>query len=239
MSAALVTGGSGGVGEAVVRALRADGYEVTFTYHRRRSQAEALAAATGATPVAMDLSAAESVNRVAELIEAGSFGLLVNNAMGTLKRSLFLKTDAGDAARYCSDYVYAAFRLSQALASTARRRGEAGCIINVLSAFTIGVPPSRQSAYVTAKYALLGLSRALATELTQHGIRVNSVSPGMMRTDFIADLPELFVQQAEEKLPAKRLVRPEEVAEVVRFLASPAAAYISGANLPITGAEVF
>lgn len=112
-----------------------------------------------------------------------------------------------------------------------------GAIVNVLTTYTLGVPPAKLAAYVTSKYALLGLTRSMAVEFIRYGVRVNAVSPGVTRTEFIADLPEMFVEQLEAGLPMRRLATPQEVAAVICFLLSVDASYINGANLPVTGGQ--
>jgi NAD(P)-dependent dehydrogenase (short-subunit alcohol dehydrogenase family) len=85
------------------------------------------------------------------------------------------------------------------------------------------------------KYLMLGLSRCQAAEFGPLNIRVNTVSPGMTRTDFLSDLPPRFIEVYEESLPMKRIARPEEVASVIKFLLCPGAAYVHDVNIPVTG----
>jgi NAD(P)-dependent dehydrogenase (short-subunit alcohol dehydrogenase family) len=109
--------------------------------------------------------------------------------------------------------------------------------VNVLTSYTLGMPPAKLATYVTSKHALLGLTRSMAVEFIRYGVRVNAVSPGMTRTDFLADLPQEFIEQVEAALPMERLATAAEVAAVIRFLLSPEASYINGANIPVCGGQ--
>src|SRR5262249_19544334 len=109
--------------------------------------------------------------------------------------------------------------------------------VNVLTTYTLGLPPAKLSAYVTSKYALLGLTRSMAVEFVRYGVRVNAVSPGVTRTEFIADLPERFIEQMEAGLPMERIATPQEVASVICFLLSPEASYMTGVNVPVSGGQ--
>lgn len=235
MSTILVTGGSSGIGAAVVKRLAADGHAVLFTFCRGAERAEALAQATGARPVHYDQGSPDSVQGLAALIRSSELDALVNNGAERPPRQLVLKSDAEAFLAYQTAALRGVFALSTAFAARARERQAGGAIVNVLTVYTLGMPPAKLSAYVTSKYALLGLTRSMAVEFIRYGIRVNAVSPGVTRTEFIGDLPERFIEQLAAGLPMERLATADEVAAVIRFLISPDAAYVSGVNVPIAG----
>lgn len=237
MSRILVTGGSGGIGEALVRRLRGDGHDVVFTFCRGAERARRLEEATGARPVRYDQSSTALVQDLASLVRKGDFDALVNNGGEPPKRQLLVKTDADQFMACQVNALRGVLELSNAFAARARERQTGGAIVNVLTTYTLGVPPAKLAAYVTSKYALLGLTRSMAVEFIRYGVRVNAVSPGVTRTEFIADLPEMFVEQLEAGLPMRRLATPQEVAAVICFLLSLDASYINGANLPVTGGQ--
>jgi 3-oxoacyl-[acyl-carrier protein] reductase len=237
VSRILVTGGSGGIGEALVRRLRGDGHDVVFTFCRGAERARRLEEATGARPVRYDQSSTALVQDLASLVRKGDFDALVNNGGEPPKRQLLVKTDADQFMACQVNALRGVLELSNAFAARARERQTGGAIVNVLTTYTLGVPPAKLAAYVTSKYALLGLTRSMAVEFIRYGVRVNAVSPGVTRTEFIADLPEMFVEQLEAGLPMRRLATPQEVAAVICFLLSLDASYINGANLPVTGGQ--
>ena len=111
----------------------------------------------------------------------------------------------------------------------------AGCIVNIGSTYAWGVPPANLAAYVAAKAALAGLTRAAAVELGPKGVRVNMVSPGMTETDLIADVPERMRKVFAMQTPLRRLAVPGDVAAVVAMLVSPAGSFIHGADIPVSG----
>ncbi len=237
MSRALVTGGSSGIGEALVRQVTSAGWDVTFTFFRNEATARAVAEATRATCVRYDQASPESVRALADRIRNAEWDALINNAAQPTRRQLLMKTDAEDFTAYQTAALRGVFELSTAFVEQAKRRERGGSIVNVLTSVTLGMPPAKLATYVTSKYALLGLTRSMAVEFIRYGVRVNAVSPGMTRTAFNADLPERFVEQVETGLPMGRLATPQEVAGVIRFLLSAEASYVNGANIPVTGGQ--
>ena len=109
-----------------------------------------------------------------------------------------------------------------------------GKIVFMLSAYLIGVPPKFQSSYVTVKYALLGLMRALATEYAAKGITVNSVSPDMIETKFLSNLPDLVKEQSAKNNPLGRNLCVEEVVPTMEYLLSPGSDVVTGQNIGVT-----
>lgn len=114
-----------------------------------------------------------------------------------------------------------------------------GRVVFMLSSVTIGVPPGATAHYVTAKYALLGLMKALASEYAGKKITFNAVSPSMVETDFLADIPEKIVELAAQQHPLKRNANPADIAPIVKFLLSEEAGYLTGTNIPVTGGIQF
>jgi len=110
-------------------------------------------------------------------------------------------------------------------------------VVFMLSSVTVGAPPKFMAQYTVGKFALLGLMRALAVEYADKPICFNAVSPSMVDTQFLSDVPEKFVQMAAAAHPAKRNARVEDVVPAIRFLLSPDSDFVSGANFPVTAAS--
>lgn len=114
-----------------------------------------------------------------------------------------------------------------------------GRIVFLLTSCTMNVPPKFLSAYVTAKYALMGFMKSIAVEYAKKGINVNAISPSMIETSFLSNLDERIIAANAAKHPMGRNANAVEVAACIRYLLSEEAAYITGANIPISGGEVF
>lgn len=110
-----------------------------------------------------------------------------------------------------------------------------GKIVFMLSAYVVGIPPKFQSSYITVKYALLGLMRNLASEYASKGVMVNGVSPDMMETKFLSELPDLVKEQSAKHNPLGRNIRVDEVVPTIEYLLSPASDIVTGQNIGVTG----
>ena len=115
---------------------------------------------------------------------------------------------------------------------------KSGKIISILSSYVVGKPPNGVVDYVVGKYSLLGLTKCMAVELGSFGIRVNSVSPSMVNTPLTEPLPRMLKETIKSQIPIEnRLAEPSEVAEVVLFLCTEGANYITGENILVTGGQ--
>ncbi len=226
---ALVTGGSRGIGRAIVEALVADGWRVAFTSRSIGATTAAIESSMGGAARAflLDLADRDGADRVVrEVTEVlGPIAALVNNA-GMRHDALLAMTRDEDWDRLVAINQGGVFRCCRAvLPGMIHQRG--GAIVNVSSLGAIaGV--SGQAAYAASKAAVLGLTRALAREMGRRNIRVNAVLPGYVPTDMTADLAQAAVEKlrATECLP--RGTSAADVAAVVAFLASPRAAAMTG-----------
>ena len=231
---ALVTGGSRGIGRAIVRALAGEGWTVAFTWREHEDEAARLAAELGnvARPFRLDLrDRARPGSLVVEVEEqVGPIVGLVNNA-GVRRDGLLaaLPDDAWDAMLDAN--LGGVFRCCRAVVPRMLQR-RAGAIVNVSSVTAVhGL--AGQTAYGAAKAGILGLTRSLAREIGSRGIRVNAVIPGFVPTDMVADLPPESVKalRAAEVLPGG--VTADSVAGAVAFLLSDRAASITGQTLVV------
>ncbi|MEM7482147.1 MAG: SDR family oxidoreductase [Acidobacteriota bacterium] len=235
---ALVTGGSGGIGRAVVERLTADGWSVAFTFRSRAAEARRLAAATGAHAYPCDLAdRRRPEDLVGEVEEVqGPLAALVNNA-GIAHQGLVAMTSDDDWDRVMDINLGGAFRFCRAVSRGMLHR-RAGSVVNVSSLGALrGM--AGQGAYAASKAALLALTRVLAREVGRRGVRVNAVVPGFVATEMTAELPEARVAQmrAGESLPAG--VDAIAVAGTVAYLLSADAAAVTGQTLVVdAGASI-
>jgi NAD(P)-dependent dehydrogenase (short-subunit alcohol dehydrogenase family) len=245
---ALVTGGGSGIGLATARALAGAGWQVTLA-GRNTAKLEAAAITMDAARIeAVDVTDADAVQSAARSAAAafGPIQLLVNNAGGVTSAS-FEKTSL-EAWRETLDLnLMGAVHCIRSVLPDMKARGR-GRIVNIAS--TAGLTGYRYvSAYVAAKHAVVGLTKALALELAKTSITVNAVCPGYTDTDVIASAVATISKSSHRSTddalatftaanPQGRLVRPEEVAAAVLWLASEDAAAVNGIALPVAGGEV-
>jgi 3-oxoacyl-[acyl-carrier protein] reductase len=228
-----VTGASRGIGAAIAVALASDGWKVGVNFRAdeagaRRTLAAIEDAGGSGTLVQGDVS--EDPGRLLDGLEEafGPVGCLVNNA-GVTADGLTIQLSDDDWQRVIDTNLTAAFRLTRhAVKGMVRRRG--GRIVNIASVVGPGANAG-QANYAAAKAGLIGFTKTVAVEVARRGVTVNAVAPGFIETDMTRDLAAAVV----EHIPARRVGQPEEVAAAVRFLASDAAAYITGATLFVDG----
>jgi 3-oxoacyl-[acyl-carrier protein] reductase len=239
MPVALVTGGSRGIGAAIVRALARDGFDVAIGYAGDEAGARASADAVaelGRTAVVLqadvsDEAAAGSLVERAEE-ELGPLDALVLNA-GITRDGLAVRMSGDDWRAVIDTNLSGAFFVARpALRGMLRRR--AGCIVAVSS--VVGITGNAgQVNYAAAKAGMLGMVRSLAREAGGRGVRVNAVAPGYVRTDMTAGLTDEQRNAVLAVTPLGRLGEPEDVAAAVAFLVSDSASFVTGEVLSVNG----
>lgn len=236
---ALVTGASGGLGSAIAQALAADGAVVVAHYRRNADAAEALCARIiesggRAEARAFDTRDARAVNdAIGDIVrDHGSLDVVVNNA-GVLADAPFVMLSEADWVDVIDTNLNGTYRVCRA-AARSMLASKRGVIVNVASVAAVRASPY-QANYGAAKAGILGLSRTLARELGPKGIRVNTVLPGLILAGMGARVDRDMAQGVIGRVPLGRAGQADEVAAAVVFLASDAAAYISGAELTVDG----
>ena len=233
MKKALITGASRGIGAACARALCEDGFEVVIGYNSSEDAAKALAEELGGVAVRADVS---DEKQAAALVEAAGEVDVIVCCAGIAMQKLFQDTTAEDWRRIFAVNTEGTANVCRAAVPSMIRR-KSGVIITVSSMWG-QVGASCEVAYSASKAAVIGMTQALAKELGPSGIRVNCVAPGVIRTDMTAALSAETMTALAEETPLGVNGTPEDVADVVRFLASDSARFITGQVIGVNGGLV-
>ena len=241
----VVTGGSRGIGRAICQALAAPGVKIFFNYFAPANP-EAEEAAAAETIALLEQAGARAAGICANvaiqsevaaffekvMAEAGRVDVLVNNA-GITRDNILVRMKEAEWDAVLSVNLKGPFLCTQQAAKIMMKQ-RAGRIINIAS--VVGVIGNvGQANYVAAKAGIIGLTKTAAKEYAARGVTVNAVAPGFIETDMTANLPEKVRELMLAQIPLGRPGQPEDVAGVVRFLASDAAAYLTGQVLHVSG----
>jgi NAD(P)-dependent dehydrogenase (short-subunit alcohol dehydrogenase family) len=235
----IVTGGGRGLGTAIVRSIAAAGDDVTFTYRSAAAEADALVKELTAahpsqkfTAHQADLSDKAAVDVLIKTLEAeGPCSGLVHNA-GQSYDTLAVMLDQTKAEAAMQVNFWSFTRLATAIVRGMMRARDGRVV--VIGSVTAERGNQGNAAYAASKAALLGYTRTLAVEVASRGITANYIAPGFIDTEMLSKYGK-FREQMEKQIPAQRFAKPEDIAGLVAFLLSPAAAYITGAYLPVDG----
>lgn len=240
---ALVTGGSRGIGRAVALALARQGARVAINYYpgqqeeAKNTQAEISSLGVPCQIIPADIGVREEVDRMVSAVEEafGAPDILVNNA-GITRDQLLLRMKDEDWHQVLTTDLTGVFYCCRAVLKYMLKK-RWGRIVNIAS--VVGITGNAgQTNYSAAKAGVIGFTKSLAREAAGRGINVNAVAPGFIETGMTAGLPKQAREEFIKRIPLGRPGKPEEVAEVVVFLTSSGADYITGHTIPVDGGMI-
>lgn len=236
---AVISGGAGGIGQAVVQRLARAGFFPVILDKDESARQEPLPGGRRAEFISLDLTLKDEVQRAFAGIVSrhGRVDILVNLAGGTLHAKLIQDFTLAEWREVIDANLKATFLCSQAVIGTMKRQGK-GAIVNTASNYGITGSATR-TAYSAAKAAIIAFSKSLALELAPHGIRVNVIAPGRTATERVMGhySPGEWAAKGAE-IPMGRAAEPEEIAEGVAFLAGDESGYMTGQTLHVNGGMV-
>jgi 3-oxoacyl-[acyl-carrier protein] reductase len=231
---AIVTGGSRGIGRAIVQALAAGGARVAFTYVQNKVLADEVAQGDSVVAYQADVTSFEQAKELVKQVKEkfGRIDILVNNA-GITRDKLILRMSEKDWDDVIDTNLKGAFNVSKPVVATMVSQ-RSGTILNITSiSGLVGMPG--QVNYSSSKAGMIGFTKALAKEIAKANITVNALALGFVETDMTAVLNEEYRTKALAQIPLGRIGKPENMAEVAMFLLSDKANYITGQVIQVDG----
>lgn len=236
----LILGASSDIGLELIKRIDKSGLSVFAHYNSNCSNLENLSKDLKCSLklIQADLSNANEVDSLIEGIPCEQIDsvVLLSAPMVESKR---LRQEEWDTFQQQIDVSVKAPFLILKKILPAMAKARRGKVVAMLTSYLINTPPSFLSPYIASKSALLGLMRSLAAEFAAKNIQINCVSPSMIETKYLANLPERFLEIASESHPLKRIAKVGDVVPTIEFLLSENSNYMSGANIPITGGQNF
>ena len=236
---AVVTGGTRGIGKAIVERLLKDGFSVVFTGRSQESAAKAMERLpSGAVGHACDVSDATAVRALFDQVlkDHGRIDVLVNNA-GITRDGLVFRMKPEQWDEVLNTNLKGAFLCAQSAARPMMKNPEGGRIINITSVIGL-MGNAGQANYAASKAGLIGLTKSLAKEFASRKILVNAIAPGFIETDMTSVVSEDLKKQILSEIPLGHMGTPDQVASVCSFLAGPDSTYITGQVLTVDGGMV-
>lgn len=234
----LIVGASSALGMEIIRQIAAEDSVIFAHCHTGIDRLNRLSSdiAGRLIPIQADLQQAHDIASLIASVNsyAAPPGGIVFLAAPRLTLVRFKDLSLQDFRRHLGMQLDTAVEILKTFLPTMANNGY-GRVVFMLSEVTVGLPPANMVHYITAKFALLGLMKALAGEYASRHVCINAVSPAMMETDFLAEIPAKIVELTAQQHPLKRNATPADVAPIVKFLLSEEAGFITGVNIPVTG----
>lgn len=222
--------GSGGIGKTVAQKMTKEGWRVYATYYDKKPKIP------GINILQADVTSIDSVAKAVSqiILTEKKVDAVVFSVSAPIENKPLISLQWDDYSKHMDVQMKGLFNVVDALKKQVKQKNKIKFII-LLTEYCLGKPPASLSHYITAKYALMGMAKSMAVELAKYNCTVNMVSPGMTSTDLIANLPQKLIEITAAANPLKRIATPEDVANVVVFLATDEANYINGANILVNG----
>lgn len=233
---ALVFGGSGGIGFEIVKTLASNGIQVCSLYHTNKENAGSI---KNVSLYNADLSDNKSLNNAFNNVikDHNLIDVVVFSVTLPITNKNILEMKWEDFEQHINLQIKGLFSVVQNLKDQINSGHKTKFII-LLTEYCVGKPPTGLSDYITAKYGLMGFTKAAAIELAKYKCTFNMISPGMVQTDLIKNVPSKLVEIAIKTNPLKKIASTEDVANVVLFLASDKSDYLNGVNIMVNGGGV-
>ena len=233
---ALVTGGTRGIGRAIVERLKAEGMKVAAGYSANEEAAAVCAGKLAVMVVKGDVGVFEDCKRAVEAVEAelGPVDVLVNNA-GITRDAMLHRMSPEQWDQVMRANLDGLFNMTRNVIEGMRERGW-GRVVNI-SSINGQKGQIGQTNYSAAKAGVIGFTKALALENAKKGVTVNAIAPGYIDTEMVQAVPEKVLQGIIDQIPSGRLGRGDEIADVVAFLAGDRAGFVTGATLTVNGGQ--
>ena len=233
---ALVIGGSGGIGSETARLLSENGFTVLATYYANKGYLADAHKKNGIKFYEMNLLDDKSMTSAFNSMhkDYGKIDVVIFSVTSQTKNKNMLDMQWKDFEDHITLQIKGMFNIIKNMKEHIKAKQKTKFVI-VLTEYCAGKPPSGLSDYVTAKYALMGFAKSMGAELAKYNCTVNMVSPGMVNTKLISNLPPKLVEITAENNPLKRIAVPSDVAKVILFLSSEDSDYLNGVNIPVNG----